>query len=101
MWYNVPKKKDEEEIVTEEASADNESTQETDSDGNALHAMGNGGDGVPQELKDKLAEIRGDQDLGYTDVEVGEDAKGGQDGWPEHRGFPSVPGDEAPADLSS
>jgi hypothetical protein len=69
------RKKEKEETDTQNTDAENESTEDAESGEKALHAIGDGGDGVPQQLKDKLAEIRGDQDPGYVDVEVDEDGK--------------------------
>jgi hypothetical protein len=67
------RKKKTEDTDTQNTDVENESTEDTESSDKALHAIGDGSDGVPQPLKDKLAEIRGDQDPGYVDVEVDDD----------------------------
>ena len=71
MFWN--RKKEKEEIITEDTEAENEDPKDTESTDKVLHAIGDGSDEVPQQLKDKLAEIRGEQDPGYKDVEVDDD----------------------------
>jgi len=67
------KKKGEKEEVNEENKVTEEETKDTTNDDSETKETKLGDDGVPQDLKDKLAEIRGQEDPGYEEVEVKED----------------------------
>lgn len=74
MWFSKKKDK-EDENTADAANADDVANEDKGSSTDAHHAIGDGSDGVPQELKDKLAEIRGDQDPDSLEVEVDDQGK--------------------------